>query len=313
LEQLAASPEALRSEFATQVLHKALGSSDARAIAQAAAWIAKHELRSETRALVDTYYALAAGRSQSDVGCLAKEAVLQALEALDHGDAEVFAHAATYEQHERAKGGAREVAARVRVAGVLGLARLGHGDLWCILGAGLGDREAAVRLAAAQAISHRGQRDGAGLLMLRLLAPDEMPEIAIECLRGLFMLAPDHALRFSKRALDSSDASQRERTLHALGTANDDRAIELVATELEQALLAPERERLIEALGLSRRARARELLLSIVREGRPSDAEAAVSALAIHRYDTRLLEQLEEAAAHSRELSRRVRELVGRD
>jgi HEAT repeat protein len=313
LEQVGVSPEALRSESGARALQKALGSSDVRAIAQAAALIAKHELRAEARALVDTYYGLASVRSHVDGGCLAKEALLQALEALDHGDADVFAHAATYEQYERVKGGTREIAARVRVAGVLGLARLGHGDLWCILGACLGDRDAAVRLAAAQAISHRGQRDGAGLLMLRLHASDDVPEIAIECLRGLFTLAPDHALRFAKRALEDHDSSQRERALHALGTANDDRAIELLANRLEQASLAPERERLIEALGLSRRARARELLLSIVRDGRPSDAEAAVSALAIHRYDARLLEQLEDAAAHSGELSTRVRELVASD
>lgn len=84
----------------------------------------------------------------------------------------------------------------------------------------------------------------------------------------------------------------------------------MLATELEQGTLASERQQVIEALGLSRRPRARELLLSLVRGGRTSDAEAALSALAIHRYDARLLEQLQQAAAHSPELMDRYRQLV---
>jgi hypothetical protein len=47
-----------------------------------------------------------------------------------------------------------------------------------------------------------------------------------------------------------------------------------------------------------------------VREGSAADASAALSALAIHRYDPRLREQLGAATAHSRELTRQYRELL---
>jgi predicted protein tyrosine phosphatase len=65
----------------------------------------------------------------------------------------------------------------------------------------------------------------------------------------------------------------------------------------------------IQALGLSVRPSARSLLIELVQGDSRSDAEAALSAVAIHRYDTRLSEQLQKATAHSRELSQRYRAL----
>lgn len=310
LTALAATPQSLETEAGEHALSKALATNDPRLVAQAASLIGKHTLNRCTSALCDAYRTFTAERAHLDTGCFAKEAILAALDALDHSDADLFAEAGVYVQRERMKGGTRDTGARVRARGVIGLARLGHGDFMPIAGASLGDRDPVLRLAAAQAIAHRGQRDGAGLLLLRLQAGDDVPEVAIECLRGLFVIAPDHALRYAQAALHAGNESQREQTLQALGTANDDRAIELLATELEQGTLAAERQQVIEALGLSRRTPARELLLSIVREGRTSDAEAALSALIIHRYDARLLEQLEQAAAHSPELTRRYRDLL---
>ena len=161
-----------------------------------------------------------------------------------------------------------------------------------------------------KAITHRGHRDGAGLLLLRLHAGDDVAEIASESKRGLFALAPDQAQRYAGAALRTAGEAQREQLLQALGSANDERAIELLEAELSRASLAADRRPVIEALGLSRRSSARECLLSLVREGSSSDAGAALHALAIHRYDARLREQLAEATAHSRELARQYRDLV---
>jgi hypothetical protein len=309
LSELSETPHALGGEAGAQLFREILAGSDPRLIASAAKLIAQQQLQRFAPLLAGAYRALAELRPQSDPGCHAKEALLVALETLEHAEAELFAEAAVYVQYERSKQTERDTGARVRARGVLGLARLGHEDALPIFGACLGDREPLLRLAAAQAIAHRGQRDGAGLLLLRLGAGDELPELAIECLRGLFAIAPDHALRYAQRSLRTGTDAQRDQTLHALGSANDERAIELLSTELEQASLAPAREQVIAALGLSRRSSARERLLSLVREGRPSDASAALSALAIHRYDPRLREQLEAATAHSRELTQKLRML----
>jgi hypothetical protein len=140
-------------------------------------------------------------------------------------------------------------------------------------------------------------------------AGDPEPEVAMECLRGLFSIAPDHAVRRARELLASDNESLREQTLHALGTAPDDRAIELLAEELSGLSMAIERSLVIESLALSLRPAARELLIGLIREDRASGAEAALVALAVHRYDARLVEHLREATAGSGDLSARFREL----
>lgn len=310
LGDLAAAPDA-NGAASQALLREALASSHQRAVVQAAELIAKHGATSLAPALLEAYRAFAGAKAEQDAGCLAKEALVTALEALESNDAGLFAAAAGCVQLERSKNQERDTAARVRARGLIGLARVGHPDFLVLAGAALGDRDASLRLTAARVIGHRGQYEGAGLLLLRLNAVEELPEVASECLRSLLVLAPEHAMRYAANALRVANDAEREHLLHALGSANDERAIELLTSELDRVSLATDRAQVIEAIGLSRRASARGLLLTLLRESAPAEANVALSALAIHRYDPRLREQLIEGSAHSRELSRRVRELLG--
>lgn len=307
LAQLADDPARLGAEPGQAALRAALASRDQQAVVQAADLIAEHGLSEHEPALCAAYIELTA-RVASDPGCLAKEALLAALDGLEHVDAELFAQAAGYVQLEAGKLKGRDSAGRVRARAVLALARLGHQDLLPILGARLGDDDAKVRLAAARAIAHRQQRDSAGLLLLKLSVGDGEPQIQVECLRALFAVALDLALPCA-RSLLAREGSSSELVLQALGTAPHDAAIELLNEELTTRTLASERREVIAALSLSLRPLARVSLLELVRSGRSSDAEAALSGLSIHRYDTRLVEQVREAAEHSRELSQRFGEL----
>lgn len=309
LGEFARTPEALEAPDARRLLEEIAAHGDAKLVAQLAKLAQEHCLRGVEPQLKAAFAVLAGERASADAGCLAKEALLAALDALECLDADLFAQAARYVQAERGRTGARDTGARVRARGVLGLGRLGHHDLWPILGAALADQDGTVRLSAAQAVGHRGQRDGAGLLLLRLGAGDSEPEVAIECLRSLFAIAPDLGRKQAQQGLDAAREDQREQTLHALGTVQHDQAVELLADELARRPLAQERRRIIEVLGLSLRPSARALLVELVRSGSPADADAALTALAIHRYDARLLAQLEAATAHSRALQQRCREL----
>ena len=309
LSELAHAPERLASETGRQVLGAALAAFDAKTTLQAAKLVAEHSLRGFEPQLRTAYTTFAAERAQLDPGCLAKEAVIAALESIECTDAELFAHAALYVQRERGRYGTRDTGAGVRARSVLGLARLGHGDLVPILGACLADRDARVRLSAARAIAHRGQRDTAGLLLLRLGAGDAESEVIGECLRGLFATASDLARRYVQQALHDPQPELREQTLHALGTVHDDAAVALLAEELREHTLSDERRCIIEVLGLSLRSSARELLLELLHGDDASDAEAALTALAIHRHDQRLIEQLRAASAHSERLRSRFEEL----
>jgi len=295
LRTLASSPAVLSSEAGRAALTSALASRVAEPVIDAARLIREHGVSGLEDALVAAYRALAGPKKSADPGCLAKEAVLAALDANDYFDASLFADAAACTQLDRGKTVTRDSAGRVRARGVLGLARLGHPDLWPIFGARLADPEPSVRFATASAIAHRGQREGAGLLLLKLGVGDADPNVTMECLRALFALAGDLAVPAAQRLLAEDDPSTRELTLQALGTASDDRALAVLQDELERRTLAESRAPVVEALGLSVRPRARELLLGLVADGGDADARAALRALTIHRYDQRLIAQLREA------------------
>jgi DNA-binding phage protein len=293
----------LGSTAAATALRDALASGEPALIIAAAGLIEAHALGGFDAALATAYRALAAAKATADPACLAKEALVRALDAVEHPDEGLFAAAASLVQIERAKGVARDTAGRVRAHGVLGLARVGHRDALPIFGARLADREPAVRLAAARAVAHHGARDGAGLLLLKLGVGDAVAEIAVECLRGLFALAPDLAEPHARAMLDGDG---RQLALHALGTVPDERAVAILAEVLEVAALAHERAEVIHALGLSRRPRARAILIDLVIGDRSGDAQAALTALAIHKDDPRVAAEVRAATAALPELAARV-------
>jgi HEAT repeat protein len=129
-------------------------------------------------------------------------------------------------------------------------------------------------------------------LLLRLGAGDPEPEVLMECVRGLFALAPDLAVPAARGLLEADDARRRELVLSALGTAPHDEAVILLMEALSAQTLASDRKAIIDALGLSLRPRARAFLIELAGSERTSDAHAALEALSIHRYDARLVAAL---------------------
>ncbi|MDB4976011.1 MAG: hypothetical protein JWN48_4352 [Myxococcaceae bacterium] len=308
--QLAEDPEQLTSAQGAALLRELLAHADGPAIALAARLIEQHALPGYEEALAATYRSLCDERLHVDADCQAKEAIVGALDALHYLSADFFAAAARYVQRAKSKGLARDTAARVRSRGVLGVARLGHVDAFPLFGAALTDPDPTVRLSAARAVAHRGARDGAGLLLLRLGVGDGEPEVVVECLRGLLSLAPDLAVPVAHALLGAGPLA-REQALSALGTAPCDEAVELLERAMRECTLAADRAQVIEALGLSLRPRARTFLLSLLESEHSADAQSALRVLAIHRYDGRLAEQVRKASAHSRELARSAAELFG--
>lgn len=295
LAPLSSDPGELATETGRASLTAAIASKDAQQIAEASKRIQTHGLSGWSETLVTAFRDLCGSKRSADPACIAREAVLTALDTLDYGEAAIFADAAQWVEPVRGKALARDTAGRVRVRGVLGLARLGHPDVMPIFGARLADVDANVRFATATAIGHRGQREGAGLLLLKLGVGDADANVVRECLRALVALAPDLAVPTAQRLLRSSDTATRELTLHALGATPDDRALAVLEDELARCTTSDERASVIEALGLSVRPRARAALITLIETGTPGDAEAALRALSIHRYDTKLVEQIRDA------------------
>ena len=301
------------SPEAHATLTQALASRQAAPVIAAANLIAEYKLRGWGDALRSAFHELAGEKASTlDPGALAKEALVTALDVLDASEPALFAEAALFVNRERNRAPLRDSAARLRARGLLALARVAHPDFLIVAGAGLADADPTVRLAAAQAIGVRGHRDGAGLLLLRLSVANDSQELFVECLHGLFAIAPEFASRFARAALRDPREEARERIVHALGAAPDDSAVDLLASELPRHALTDARQPFIDALGLSVRPRARTLLLDLVSGERESDAEAALQALAIHRYDQRLCADLATRTAHDDDLAQRFRELFER-
>ncbi len=273
-------------------LTKVLEQGRANEVVDAARRIANEQLGMLAE-LDAAYWRMVEAGARADPGCLAKQALLEALDVNEALDERPFRHALDLTQLEAKQ--KRDSAGLLRARAALALARLSASGLLPKLGGLLADPLPAVRQSAAKAVAHLGHPDGAGLLLLRLKVGDE-PSIELECLQGLFTLSPEIAVASSRELLRSADPERRELLANALGGANRDEAIELLGAQLAESVVASERKIWIDALALSRRPRARQLLVELIEHGGHADARTAITALSPHGYDARLVEAVRQAA-----------------
>jgi hypothetical protein len=274
-------------------ISRALSQGRAAEVVDAARRIAREQL-GMLDALEAAYFRFAEAGARADPGCLAKQALLEALDLGESLGERPFAHAIDFTQFEAAKQHKRDSAGMLRARAALALARLNAASLLPKLGGLLADVLPAVRENAARAVAHYGNPDGAGLLLLRLKVGDE-PSVELECLHGLFALAPSIALACARELLRDASTERRELLASALGGTHHDDAVQLLGEQLGESVVASERKIWIDALALSRRPRARELLLGVIEDGSQADARAAISALAPHGYDARVVTLVEQA------------------
>ena len=222
---------------------------------------------------------------KSDPSCLAKLAVLEALEATGHPDAEPFLVAARYVQLEPSWGPPVDTAVGLRARAVMALANMAYQDLLLLGAELLADPEVPVRIAAAEALAHHGDRLGAGLLLLKLRHGDDDPLVLLECLGGLLSLAPDWGLPVLKAALLGSDEELREMATLALGESGREDALRLLLEYLDSGPVGKDWSQAVRALGLHRSDGALQRLLTLITNGSTREATAAIEALAPRRFE----------------------------
>ena len=144
-----------------------------------------------------------------DPGCVAKHAILEALDLLDEADPDVFEPWVAYRQPEPSWGPPVDSATGVRIRAGRALARLRHHRALDLFADQLADPEPVVRQAAAEAIAWLGVPAGAALLRLKIRVGDSEPEVVEACLAGLFVLTPDAGLALGLELLGSRDRSTR--------------------------------------------------------------------------------------------------------
>ena len=264
--------------------------------ARVATSIAERQLEGFEEMLRQSFQRFLRNPVETDPGCRAKFALLEALDKLESTNVATFLAAASYAQMEPAYGGPADSAAGVRARAIAGLARIGHPDMPFVAAQLLADPEAIVRRAAADALAYHGEPASSGLLWFKLNQGDEDELVTLACACALLSLTPDWGLRSLRPLLFGADRKLRELSALALGEARHDGALELLFEYVGQTVTPRERVLAFGGLGVSRSERARTFLLDRTSKGDATEAKAAVAALGTHAHEPGLAERVHEAA-----------------
>jgi HEAT repeat protein len=232
----------------------------------------------------------------TDPGCRAKVAVLEALDRLESMNAAPFLVGTSYVQLEPGYGKPTDSAAGVRGRAIAALARIGHSDVPLAAAQLLADPEVAVRRAAADALGYHGERASAGLLWFKLHQGDDDDLVTLACAYAVLTVAPEWGLRALRPLLFGTDLKMRELCALALGEVRHDGALELLFEYVDETVTPHARVLAFGGLGVSRSERARTFLLERAKNGGATEAKAAIAALGTHAHEPGLAERVREAA-----------------
>ncbi len=280
-----------------QALRDALGDASNLPVAEAAEIAGESRLSDLAPDLAAAFDRFLDNPVKRDPLCRAKNAIAEALNKLEFSDEDFFWRGARYVQLEPVWGGSKDTAAPLRVACAFGLVRTRASGLLTFLVDFLCDPEKPARIGAAQALAYSGT--DAAYLVLRLKARlgDPEPEVVSECFNGLVSLKPAEGVSFVAEFLYSHDEAVREAAILALGDSRRREAFECLKAFWEKCIDARLQEIVLMALSLLRVPAAVDFLLALVAAESQAVGEAALSALALHRYDERLRERTAVAVA----------------
>lgn len=278
------------SDDARRALTKSLADKSPHVVAAAAAAIAElgiADLATEVEATLEPHF------DNPDKGCIAKTAIVKALTKLEQGSPEVFLRGLHHVQMEPAFGGQVDTAVELRCESAIGLVATGYPDIINELVTALTDKEAPVRLAAVRALAATGRAEVEALLRYKTLLGDEDLQVVSDALESLLVIAPGRSLPLAKQLIDSSDDAVAEAAALALGGSRCEEAFELLVSRLDD-FESPLTQTVLLAMSMLRREEPTTYLLRMAETGTRRRAESVIQALAIHRYDPKLRERLNE-------------------
>jgi HEAT repeat protein len=247
-------------------------------------------LTDDLRAAYDRF--LAAGEN-TDRGCLAKTAIVDALRLLNYDDADFFLAGIRFHQYDPGFGGSTDSAARLRALCGFALIQQSHPQAMSELVDLLSDAEKTARAGAARALAHGGGRESEWLLRLKISLGDKAPEVMGECFAGLLRLDPRQGIvRVAPFLSDPSEELACEAAI-ALGETRLPAALPYLQTQLLRTKSRDYTRTLLMAVGLLGTPEAIDHLLSVVEAGDYDVAVAAIDALGNCRDRTAIKERLD--------------------
>jgi hypothetical protein len=271
-------------------LAKALLSKYSLVSAKAARLIGDRERRDLAENVASAFAKLLEAPAASDKGCSAKIAMARALNRLEYDDAELFLKGMRHIQPEPVWGGSEDTAAELRAVCAMGLAGSTYYHKLRELVALMADKEWPVRAGAIRAAAACGGDSAALLLRFKALTGDKEPEVMADCFTALLAVEGSGAV-----PLVVSLAPKSESATLALGASRLNEAIEALKDLFSRTAEPEGRRCILLSLATARTEAASEFLVGLIREGSAQTAGAALRALAIHRADGRIRDEVRRA------------------
>ncbi|MHC4875739.1 MAG: HEAT repeat domain-containing protein [Planctomycetota bacterium] len=289
-----------RSPENEHTLLQALNDCSNLVVAEAATLLGEWQVESAINNLVSIWPRFLDDPLKSDKGCVAKTAIVQALNELDFDDPDFFLTGMRVAQIE---GGwpPEDTAVNVRGGCAYGLvaSRLATpaSKLLALVDL-LADERRGARIHAARALGELNRAEAAALLRLKIHCGDAEPEVMGVCFVALLRCLPDESVKLIASFLSSPNEHLVVEAAAALGEAGHAAASQALIDALSREADAERRRSLLISLGLSKETRAMDFLLVRVRQA-DSDSEWALEALRPVRFYVDLVERIRAAASDS--------------
>ena len=264
-----------------RILGKTLSLANNILVAKAAAVTGHHGIDALIPNLIESFDRFCDNPVKRDPGCLAKEAIIAALDQMDYGDTAIFLRGIKWIQAEPAFGRPVDTAAGMRGRCAFALVRLGYADAVFELAELLADAEPQPRIAAARALAGISRDQSEPLLRLKALMGDEDHRVVAECLSALILINADRSMDFVARFLHSPDAITAENAAFALGESRREEAFAILR-RFRQACRDPELYNLLlMPMAITRLEEAFDYLLEVIENEEPGSVAAAHNAIKI--------------------------------
>jgi HEAT repeat protein len=274
------------SEEAFEILKQVMRSKHAIAVARAAKLVNRMNAQVLIPDLVAAFERFMVNAATTDQSCIAKKTIAQTLYRLDYSQEDLFLQGIKHVQMEPVWGGKVDTAPGLRGFCALGLVRMNYPLVMVELADLLADPEPEARISAARAIAYTENSQGVPLLRLKVKLGDKDPQVLSECFIALLKLAPDSSLSLVSGFLEHPEAQISEMAALALGESRIEAAFPVLRQWWQHSRDPELRRSALLAIAMLRKDEALEFLVSMIEQGKLSEAKDAVAALELYRQDS---------------------------
>ncbi|HLQ76931.1 MAG TPA: hypothetical protein VK210_06230 [Terriglobia bacterium] len=295
IRQLRNAPSAAASR---PILEKSLRDRANLVVAEAAKVIGDVHVVELIPELLAAYARLFEDAVKTDPKCWGKTSIVKALTVLDYCESPPYVRGASHVQMEPVWGGQEDAAAQLRSNCILALPQcsdLRRNEVLRYLVDALADSLDPVRLDAVRAIEQMNGDESPLILRLKARLGDRRPAVTGRVFDALLGLEPKPGLVFVSGFLKSNDVEVRDEAALAMGSSRQAQAVQNLIAAWNETIDHDFRSILLRAISASREESALEFLLSLVKEGSPRHAGAALEALAIHSDSPEIQQRVIEA------------------